>query len=86
MNRKLILGAGIMALAGMVATANAASQTHPTAATGQHMQLAKGDAAPADGDQAAPAKKHKSGKRHSHGNAGARPPKNVDSAPVPATK
>ena len=68
MHKKLFVGVGLIALAGMVATANAASQTRPTAATGQHMQLAKGDAAPATGsDQPAPKKKHKTGKKHGHG-------------------
>jgi len=68
MHKKLIVGVGVIALTGMVATANAASQTRPTVATAPQLQLAKGDAAPAAGsDQPAPKKKHKSGKKHGHG-------------------
>ncbi len=79
MHKKLFVGVGLIALAGMVATANAASQTHPTAATGQHMQLAAADAAPAAGtDQPAPKKKHKSSKKHGHKKSGAAAPAPAD--------
>ena len=79
MHKKLFVGVGLIALAGMVATANAASQTRTTAAPGQYIQLAQGDAAPAAGsEQPTPKKKHKKTKKHGHGKKSHTP------APAPA--
>lgn len=80
MHKKLFVGVGLIALTGMVATANATSQTHTKAATGQHTQLAQGGTAPAAGsEQPAPKKKHKKGKKHGHGKK-----KSGAAAPAPA--
>ena len=78
MHKKLLVGIGLIALTGMVATANATSQTGTKAATGQHMQLAKDDAAPPAGSDPAAPKKHKKSKKHSHGK------KSGAAAPAPA--